>query len=106
MKEVGIKRGNFGGTYRFIVKNTAYSSYDANIYIQSSGGTMLVNGASCTTSPTDGNKHTEVLYTPASGHFGVAASLVDYLVEIEFSGAGFRDTTETFKWQVHDELRG
>ena len=106
MKEVGIKRGNFGGTYQFIVKGVDYSEYEGNIYVQSSGGTMLVNGASCTTSATNNNKNTLVEYSPASGAFGAAASLVDYLVEITFSGASFRDSTETFKWQVHDELRG
>lgn len=106
MVEVGIKRGNFGGTYSFIIKNVDYSSYGAKIYVQSSGGTMLVNGTDCTVSATDSSKNTLVLYTPASGQFGAAASTVDYLAEITFSGAGFRDSTQTFYWQVHDELRG
>jgi hypothetical protein len=103
--EVGIKRGNFGATYRFIVKNIDYSNYGASIFVQSSGGTTLVDGASCTVSATDNSRNTLVEYTPASGHFGVAASLVDYLSEIEFSGAGLRESTQTFKWQVYDELR-
>ncbi len=106
MIEVGIKRGNFGGTYRFIVKNVDYSAYTAKIYVQSSGGTMLVNGTDCTVSATDNAQNTLVLYTPASGQFGAAASTVDYLAEITFLGAGFRDSTETFRWQVFDELRG
>ena len=106
LDEVGIKRGNFGATYQFVVKGVDYSGLGAKIYVQSQGGTMLVNGYGCTTSATDGNKNTLVEYTVASGHFGLAASLADYVAEIEFSGAAFRDTTESFKWQVHDELRG
>ena len=106
MIEVGIKRGNFGGTYEFIIKNVDYSSYGAKIYVQSSGGTMLVNGTDCTVVATDGAKNTLVSYTPASGHFGAAASMVDYLAEITFSGVDFRDSTKTFGFQVFDELRG
>lgn len=106
MIEVGIKRGNFGGTYSFIIKNVDYSTYGAKIYVESSGGTVLVNGTDCTVSATDGSKNTLVLYTPASGHFGAAASTVDYLAEITFSGTDFRDSTKTFGWQVFNELRG
>ncbi len=106
MVEVGIKRGNFGGTYIFIIKNVDYSSYGAKIYVQSSGGTVLVNGTDCTVVATDGARNTLVSYTPASGHFGVTASTMDYLAEITFSGSDFRDSTKTFNWQVHDELRG
>jgi len=106
MIEVGIKRGNFGGGYQFVIKNVDYSAYGAKIYVESSGGTVLVNGTDCTVSATDGSKNTLVLYTPASGHFGAAASTVDYLAEITFSGVDFRDSTKTFGWQVFDELRG
>ena len=108
MKEIGITRGNFGGTYRFILKNVQYGggSYGAKIYVQSPNGTLIVNGTDCTLSATDSNKHTLVEYTPASGQFGVSASTIDYLAEIEVSAAGFRDSSETFLWQVHDELRG
>jgi hypothetical protein len=106
MEEIGIKRGDFGATYQFIIKGVDYSGYGARMYVQSVGGTMLVNGAGCTVSATDNNKNTLVEYTPASGAFGTAASLADYIGEITFSGTAFRDTTETFKWQVHDELRG
>ena len=106
MVEVGIKRGDFGATYRFVIKNVDYSNYGANLYVQSSGGTMLLDKVECTVVATDNGKNTLVTYTPASTVFGVAASLVDYLASITFSGVGFRDTTKTFKWQVHDELRG
>lgn len=106
VEEVGIKRGSFGATYKFVVKGVDYSAYSAKIYVQSSGGTLLINGDACTVSATDGSKNTLVEYTPASGKFGAAASLVKYLAEIEFSGAAFRDPTETFFWKVHDELRG
>ena len=106
MIEVGIGRGNFGGTYRFIIKNVDYSAHGAKIYVQSSGGTMLVNGSECTVSATDGSKNTLVLFTPASGHFGATASTVDYLAEITFSGADFRESTKVFGWQVFNELRG
>ena len=104
--ELGIKRGNFGQSYKIIVKGVDYSAYGANIYVQSSGGSILVNGATCTVAATDSSKNTLVTYTPASGAFGAAASLADYWAEITFSGASFRDSTESFKWQVHDELRG
>jgi len=104
--EVGIKRGGFGATYQFIVRGEDYSNYDAKIYVQSSGGTLLVNGASCTVTATDNSKNTLVEYTPASGAFGSSASLMKYHAEIEFSGSNFRDSTETFFWQIHDELRG
>jgi len=103
--EVGIKRGNYGATYRFVVKNVNYAQYEANIYVQSSGGTMLVDGASCTVTATDNGKNTLVEYTPASGHFGISASLTDYHGEITFSGANLRESTQTFNWQVYDELR-
>ena len=106
MTEVGIKRGNFGGTYQFIVKNVDYSAYGAKLYVESSGGTVLINGTDCTVAATDGNKNTLVEYTPASGHFGVTASTVEYLAEITFWAAGFQDSTETFRWHVFDELRG
>ena len=102
---LGIKRGNFGAPYRIIVKNADYSFYGAKIYVESSGGTMLVNGTDCVVTATDGSKNTLVLYTPASGHFGFVASYVKYSVEITFSGAGFRDSTETFNWKVEKELR-
>jgi len=67
---------------------------------------MLVNGTDCTVSATDGSKNSLVQYTPASGQFGAAASTVDYLGEITFSGADFRDSTQSFNWQVYNELRG
>ena len=105
MKEVGIKRGNFGGTWQFVVKNVDWSDYGAKIYVQSAGGTLLVSGSNCVVSATDGSRNTLVQYAPASGHFGVKASTVDYLCEITFSGASFRESTETFNWHVHDELR-
>ena len=106
VQELGIKRGNFGQTYNIIVKGVDYSNYDAKIYVQSSGGTVLVNGANCTVVATDGSKNTLVSYVPLSGAFGAAASLTDYIAEITFSGAVFSDSTQSFKWQVHDELRG
>lgn len=105
IKEVGIKRGNFGATYQFIVKNKNYSNYGASLFVQSSGGTYLISGASCTVVATDGTKNTLVEFTPASGNFGLSASITNYLAEITFSGARFRDSTETFTWQVYDELR-
>lgn len=105
-KEVGIKRGNFGATYQFVIKNVNYSNYDANLYVQTSGGTYLISGVACTVTATDSSRNTLVEYTPASGAFGSRASATDYLAEITFSGAGFRDSSETFLWQVHDELRG
>lgn len=105
-KEVGIKRGNFGATYQFIIKNVDYSDYTAKLYVQSSGGTVLISGAACTAVATDGSKNTLVSYIPTSGKFGVSASIADYIAEITFSGANFRDSTETFNWQVYDEVRG
>jgi hypothetical protein len=105
-KEVGIKRGNFGRTYQFIVKNVDYSNYEANIFIQSSGGTYLISGADCVVDATDNSKNTIVEFTPASGMFGAKASIADYVAEITFSGARFRDSTDTFTWQVYDEVRG
>jgi hypothetical protein len=38
--------------------------------------------------------------------FGAKASIADYVAEITFSGARFRDSTDTFTWQVYDEVRG
>ena len=109
MSELGIKRGNFGETYQIIVKNVDYGGYDANIYVKSSGGTMLLDGVACDSVTTEqdlkGNTNTVVEFTPASGMFGSPASTVDYLVEITFSSAGFRNSTKTFNWQVYDELR-
>lgn len=105
-KELGIKRGNWGDTYSIILKNKNLSGRTAKIYIQSVGGTMLVNGSACVVAATDNNKHTLIEWTPPSGSFGSAASLSDYLVEITFSGAASQYSTPTFKWQVYDELRG
>ena len=102
---LGIKRGNFGAPYRIIVKSANYSAYGAKIYVESSGGTMLINGADCIVTATDGSKNTLVLFTPASGEFGVYASYVKYNVEVEFSGGSFRDSTETFGFRVERELR-
>jgi len=109
VEEVGIKRGSFGATYQFVVKGVDYSGYSAKIYVQSVNGTMLINGANCVVTVTNSNKRVQdtlVEYTPATGAFGIVASLADYWAEITFSGTAFRDTTESFKWQVHDELRG
>jgi len=105
VEEVGIKRGDFGATYLFIVKNVDYSNYDALITVKSAGGTLLLDDVACdSTTATDNNKNTAVQFTPISGHFGVTASYQDYNATIRFSGAGFRDTTKTFLWQVHTEL--
>ena len=106
MSELGITRGDFGATYRIVVKNVNYSAQGANINIQSSGGTMLVTNSTCTVTATDENRNTLVEWTPASGQFGATASLVDYLATVTFSGAGLRDSTYKFNWQVYDELRG
>lgn len=105
-KEVGIKRGNFGATYQFIIKNVNYANYTPRLYVQSSGGTYLISGAVATAVATDSNKNTLVSFVPASGQFGIKASIVDYVAEITFSGVGFRDSTDTFNWQVYDEVRG
>ena len=102
---LGIKRGNFGSPYRIVVKNANYSAYGAKVYVESSGGTMLINGSDCVVSATDSSKNTLVLFTPASGQFGFAASYVKYNVEVTFSGGGFRDSTDTFSWKVERELR-
>jgi len=103
---VGIKRGNFGGSYKFLVKNVDYSAYTASIYVESSGGTMLVDNDGVLVSATDNNKNTLVTYVPASGTFGLAASLVKYNAEITFrSGTSFMESTKSFIWQVHDEFR-
>lgn len=106
LKEVGIKRGNFGASYQFIIKNVDYSNYGAKLFVQSSGGTYLISGVACTVLATDSSKNTLVEFVPASGNFGLSASICDYIAEITFSGARFRDSTETFNWQVYDEVRG
>ena len=106
IKEFGITRGNWGETYSIVLKNKNYSPYSAKIYIQSKGGTLLVNGSSCVVNATDGNKNTLIEWTPPSGSFGVAASLSDYLASVTFSGTSFQHTTPRFQWQIYDELRG
>ena len=47
VEEVGIKRGDFGATYLFIVKNVDYSNYDALITVKSAGGTLLLDDVAC-----------------------------------------------------------
>ena len=107
MGSVSIVRGDFGETYQFIIKNRDYSSYSGLIYVQSSGGTVLVDGTGVdSVAATDGSKNTLVKWTPASGVFGTNASLVDYLARIRFSGSNFRATSELFKWEIEDELMG
>ena len=106
-ENVGIVRGNFGRTYRIVVKNVDYSTKDGRLYVQSSGGTLLLEAGICTTTATDSSKNTLVEYAPASGVFGLAASGdIDYWARVEFSGGGILDSTEKFLWYVEDELRG
>lgn len=103
--EVGIVRGDWGKTYRFIVKNINYEGYGAKMYVQWSGsGRLLISGDDCTILATDNSRNTLVRYTPASGRFGAAASLTAYSARIRFSGSNLRDSTERFIWRVEEEL--
>jgi len=94
MTLVKIFKGNYGMTYRFIIKNVDYSDKTPLLYVWNEKGT-IINGHTCSVSLV-GND-TVVEYQVPQGAFDTVGV---YWAEIKFKKEGFEEDTETFTWEV------
>jgi hypothetical protein len=95
--KVKIKKDDYGMTYQFTVENIDYSDstgYTSKLYVWK-GDTILVDAGVCTAVYSSTN--TVVSHVVVDGDFD---TIGEWDAEIEFTKTGFRESTETFIWEV------
>jgi len=95
-----IVKGDYGRTYRGIVKGVDYSDCAGKIYVwDPDDDTKLIDGAACTVSLSGSDTHID--YTVQQNDFATA-SIKTYRGEFQFTKTGVVEHTLPFTWAVKE----